>query len=506
MADGGRWGADETRGLATVDEVLTDDEVLERAERSVLAAAMLFADVAALLPTMVRPEDFADPRLALVCAAIADVVAGGGSPDVILVADALRARNRLSTVGGAQFLAELTDGGAGQGYVEAHARIVRESASVRRAVAEAQRLLSLARGGARLEEIEAAGRKVAEAATRTDAGADLPTLADAVSDALEQLTLLASGVARCAGISTGIGALDRVIGGLRPGLLYVIAARPAMGKTALVQDVLTAAAIDEMRAAKAEGRTVRPAIFVSLEMPRVELGQRALAKAAGVDLARLISGVLTQDELNSVFRHARDLVELPIRFIQGPAKLSRIRAAAHRERARAGGVLLIAVDYLQLMQGDVRAENREQEIAAMSKGLKQLAGEIGCPIVELSQLNRGLEARKDKRPMLSDLRESGAIEQDADVVAFIYRDEVYNKDTQDRGVAELIIAKQRNGPTDTVRVRFDRTSTTFRDFDAPRAASPAAGALGGADDFEPFPGDGLPMQPDNGALFDRGDA
>ncbi|MEI8256563.1 MAG: replicative DNA helicase, partial [Deltaproteobacteria bacterium] len=230
--------------------------------------------------------------------------------------------------------------------------------------------------------------------------------------------------------------------------------RPAMGKTSLVLNIATHSAMTSNK----------PVLFFSLEMPRVELANRMMCAEARVDQSRLRSNLLTQDDMTALTAAASKLFTLPMYIDDsGDLTLLDLRAKARRMKAEKD-VGLIAIDYMQLMKASRDGmESREREISEISRGLKSLAKELEVPIVALSQLNRSPETRsgKDKRPQLSDLRESGAIEQDADVVMFIYRDEVYNRDTDDKGIAELIIAKQRNGPTDTVRLRFVRELTKF---------------------------------------------
>ncbi|HSN30151.1 MAG TPA: DnaB-like helicase C-terminal domain-containing protein, partial [Kofleriaceae bacterium] len=243
--------------------------------------------------------------------------------------------------------------------------------------------------------------------------------------------------------------------------LIILAARPAMGKTSLALNIATHAAL----------KSKKSVLFFSLEMPRVELTNRALCAEARVDQSRMRSNMLTQEDMTALTAAGAKLYTAPL-FIDdtGAATVLRVKSKA-RKRKNLG---LIVIDYLQLMKASRDMDSREREISEISRSLKLLAKELGVPIVALSQLNRSPETRssKDKRPQLSDLRESGAIEQDADVVLFVYRDEVYNQNTEDRGIAEVICAKQRNGPTDTVRLRFIRELTKFENLSEEQQYAP----------------------------------
>ena len=284
-------------------------------------------------------------------------------------------------------------------------------------------------------------------------------LEQVIIEAFERIENTMPRGARITGTETGFRDLDTLTSGLHGGQLIIIAARPAMGKTSLVLN-LTGSAAESSK---------KPVLFFSLEMPRVELANRLMCAEARIDQSRLRSNMLTQDDMTTLTAAANKLHTLPIYIDDsGDLTLLELRAKARRIKADRD-MSLIVIDYLQLMKASrEKQESREREISEISRGLKGLAKELDVPIVALSQLNRGCETRpgKDKRPMLADLRESGAIEQDADVVMFIYRDEVYNRDTEDKGIAELIIAKQRNGPTDTVRLRFIRELTKFENLAA----------------------------------------
>ncbi|HJL99733.1 MAG TPA: replicative DNA helicase, partial [Acidimicrobiales bacterium] len=254
------------------------------------------------------------------------------------------------------------------------------------------------------------------------------------------------------GLPTGYLDFDELLSGLQPSNLVIVGARPSMGKTAFGLGMAANAALEAQR----------PVLFFSLEMGHLELTQRMLCSDARVDSQRMRNGNLAEDDWPKITRAVGKLGEAPIWIDDNPnLTVMEIRAKARRLKSRLGDLGLIVVDYLQLMSGRGTAENRQVEVSEMSRGLKILARELDTPIVALSQLSRALESRTDKRPMLADLRESGSIEQDADVVAFIYRDEVYNPESPDIGSAEVIVAKHRNGPTGTVRLAWLSNYTRF---------------------------------------------
>jgi replicative DNA helicase len=277
----------------------------------------------------------------------------------------------------------------------------------------------------------------------------------ALQQTLDQLARIYGQTERITGVPTGYSDLDDLLLGLQPSTLNVVAARPAAGKTAFA---LGAAANVAMVAN-------RPVIFFSMEMGTLELPKRLLAAEARVDARKLQTGQINEAEWTRLSHGVGRLAEAPLFIDDNPhCTVMEMRAKARRMKARNGDLGLIVVDYLQLMQpSGKRGENRQVEVAEISRGLKILARELECPVVALSQLNRQLEYRADKRPMLADLRESGSLEQDADVVVFLYRDEIYNPESDQRGTAEIIVAKHRNGPTGMTRLAFLEHLTKFAD-------------------------------------------
>ena len=332
-----------------------------------------------------------------------------------------------------------------------YAKIVQDTALARKLIAVSSEIAEMAYGEADdvIRLLDQAETKMFEVAERrvTDSTRPINTILSDVMDNLEDLYERRSSIT---GTSTGFPDLDELLNGLQPSTLNIIGARPSMGKTALALCL----------AVNVAKTSALPVLFFSLEMGHFELAQRVLSIEAKVDSKKLRTGNLDQNDWSKV-SNALGRLEVELLIDENPnVTVMEIRAKARRLKAKAGQIGLIVVDYLQLMSG-TGAENRQLEISEISRGLKILARELECPIVALSQLSRGLESRQDKRPMLADLRESGSIEQDADVVMFVYRDEVYNMDTPDKAIAEIIIGKHRSGPTGMVRLVFLKEYTKF---------------------------------------------
>ena len=376
--------------------------------------------------------------------------------DMITLTDALRASDELEAVGGSAYLASLIDATPTTANIANHARIVREKAAVRRAIYAAKEIAAEGMGdhGNVEEYLDEAERKIFEVA-RERVASPYVHLKPVVHDVFKAIEAASQREGRVTGVSTGFTGLDVMTAGLQPGDLIIVAGRPSMGKTAFCLNLATKTADP-----RGGGRTV---LFFSLEMGKDALVRRMLCTEGRVDASRVRTGRLDEDEWPRLIEAAGELSEMPI-YIDDTAALSvlEIRAKARRLMAEQG-LDLIMVDYLQLMRGGGKAasESREREISDISRSLKALAKELGIPVIALSQLNRELEKRQNKRPQLSDLRESGAIEQDADVIMFIYREEQYEENTEKAGIAEIIIGKQRNGPTGTVELRFTGEYTRF---------------------------------------------
>lgn len=423
------------------------------AELSVLGAIVMrplaLGDV-----TPLDPEDFYDPRASHVFRAMRELEAAQLPIDHVTLEDRLRRMEKFDAVGGWSFIADAVSRVGTTANIAHHAKLVRDAAVVRRCIETAG---ELAEEGYWTLDPEAYVAKYQEAAF----AASMPQSAQSAESAKAILkNLIRSmddrvGSGGVTGISTGLTDLDLITAGMHPTQSIIIAARPAMGKTSLLMSIVLNAAM----AAQAI-----PSLVFSLEMSKAQLVERMLATEARVDSGLLKRGEFRR-EAAALTAAAGRIGKAPIMIDdQGGISILDIRSRARRWRLKNPGKhVLIGVDYIQLCRGASRSkqQNREQEIGEISRGLKEMAKELECPVLALSQLNRGVEQRADKRPMLSDLRESGSIEQDSDVVLAIFRDEVYDKETKDKGIAEVIVLKQRNGPTDTVRLAFEGRFTAF---------------------------------------------
>jgi len=408
----------------------------------------------------VLPEDFHDPRVAKVWEVATGLLSANITLTIGTMARALREAGAHDAVGGARFLHELIAHAAASVWAEQWMEDLLRAAAVRRIQRAALRTLMASAQGS-YEDV------VKEASSMETVIAERATIEDAVSmsdGVTELMNLIVDGSSlETIGRTTGFKSLDELLGGYSDGQMITLAARPAMGKTSLGLGMLVAAGKD-LVARNEEG----VCLFVSIEMPRVEIVRRLTSQLTGVTEAELKSpGSLPSETIDRVSAVANELAHLPIYIHDATYWLHDLKSLLYRMRLKHKRLRLVVIDYLQLMRAklDRKESNREQEVAEVSRSIKSFAKEFKCPFLALAQLNRGCETRpgKNKRPMLADLRESGSLEQDSDVVMFIYRDEVYNKDTEDKGIAEVIVAKQRSGPTDTVRLRFARHITRFMD-------------------------------------------
>ncbi len=429
------------------------------AEQALLSA--ILGDNTTLLEVvdLLGPADFYRSAHGVIFAAMIDLFNRGEPIDLVTVTNALKEKGRLEDVGGASFVARLLDEVLPAANAQHYARIVHDKAVLRRLIEQANAIAKRCYGEqGPAEEIvdfaEAAIFEVTEKKAR-QAFYPLSKLIDRSIDFLEEKQKNKSLVT---GVPTGFLEIDRLTSGLQNADLIILAARPSMGKTALALNIARNAAVEA---------GVPVAIF-SLEMSKEQITLRLLCAEARIDSSKLRSGFLTAEDWERVTDAASTLQNAPI-FIDDSPGLTALEVRAKARRLKMDkNVGLIVIDYLQLMQGRPNAERRELEISEISRALKSLAKELDLPVLALSQLNRMLEQRTDKRPRLSDLRESGALEQDADVVAFIYRDEVYNpeENNPNRGTAEILLAKQRNGPTGDVRLTFLSSCTRFENMAA----------------------------------------
>jgi replicative DNA helicase len=372
--------------------------------------------------------------------------------DLVTIVDYLTGKNQLESVGGAIYLASLTEMVPSAANVAAYAKIINEKALLRRLIQAASEIMSWCYGGGKnveeiLDHAEATIFSVTESRIRTS----YSQIKDIVKKSIEAIERFQEYREMVTGVASYYTDLDKITAGFQASDLIILAGRPSMGKTALALCIARNAAM----------RGGVPVGVFSLEMSKEQLAMRLLCSEARVDSHKIRTGFLSQQECVKLLNAAGLFMDAPMYIDDTPAISALELRAKARRMMTDRGLGLIIVDYLQLMRGREGTERREQEISEISRSLKGLAKELNVPVIALSQLNRKVEERHDKRPLLSDLRESGAIEQDADVIAFIYRDEVYNKDSPDKGIAEIHISKHRNGPTGNVKLRYIDSYTRF---------------------------------------------
>lgn len=423
------------------------------AELSVLGAMMLKKEAVTQAIELLRADEFYRQAHRAVFEAMEGLVRIGEPVDIVTVTEALKKSGRLEQVGGISFLANLTNRVPSTANLAYYAKIVKEKALLRALIDASTEIAGAAYEASEdvAQQLDDAEQKILAIAGGRVTGSFTP-IKDVVFDAVDRVSELAAVKGGITGLSTGLKTLDSVTRGLQKSDLVIVAARPAMGKTAFVLNLATHVAL--------QGKTVA---FFSLEMPREQLMHRIFCAEGQIDATHLARGELDDDEWSRLVNVADRMLKAELYFDDtSSTTVMDIRTRARRLRAE-HGLDLIAIDYLQLIQAPGRAENRTLAVAEMTRSLKVLARELEVPIVVLSQLSRATEGRSDKRPMLSDLRESGSIEQDADIVMFLYREDYYNQDTENANITELSIAKHRNGATDTVRLFFQKEYTRFRD-------------------------------------------
>jgi replicative DNA helicase len=428
------------------------------AESSVLGGILLENEAINLVLELLRPDDFYRESHRKIFRAMIELSDRNEPIDLITLSELMKSRNDLEAVGGTAYLASLADFVPTAANISYYARIVREKSILRSLISTATDIAT--RGyedQGNVEEFLDTAEKVIFDISEKKVKASFVAVGDMIKDTLKTVEKLYERKEMVTGVPTGYDDLDRLTAGLQPSDLIVVAGRPSMGKTAFSLNI----------AANAAFAGTGVAVF-SLEMAKEQLVLRMLCSEARVDNSKIRSGYLGERDFPKLANAAGRLHEALIYIDDTPAiSALELRAKARRlVRDRTKKVGLIVVDYLQLMRGMGTASNREQEISEISRSLKALAKELHVPVIAISQLNRRVEDRGDKRPMMSDLRESGAIEQDADVIMFIYRDEVYNPKSDNKGVAEVIIAKQRNGPIDTVELTFLSEFTRFENYTA----------------------------------------
>ena len=432
------------------------------AEQAVLGGLMLDNTEWDNLADVLIPEDFYRPEHQIIFRVMSQQSEARSPIDVVTLVESLNSLNELESAGGVEYLGELTDNARGTANIHAYAEIIRERAILRRLISVANRIANSGynTGGKKaavvLDEAEQEVFSIADERPQDQGPVPINPL---LSKAVDRIDELAGMDGNLTGLSTGFTDLDEMTSGWQKSDLVIVAGRPSMGKTAFAMNLVENAVMN----------TEEPVLVFSLEMPAQSLIFRMLSSIGKLDQTKLRTGKLTEEDWPGFNNAVAKLKDRPL-FIDDSAALSpmEMRARARRIVREHGSLGMVVVDYLQLMQIKGFGDNRVGEISEISRSLKLLAREFECPVIALSQLNRSLEQRPNKRPVMSDLRESGAIEQDADIISFIYRDEVYNEDSPDKGVAEVIIGKHRNGPIGTVRLSFVGKYTRFENHAQPR--------------------------------------
>ncbi|MDE2259303.1 MAG: replicative DNA helicase [Betaproteobacteria bacterium] len=445
---------------ALIDSLRVPPHNIE-AEQAVLGGLMLDNLAWEKIGDQVSESDFYRDDHRKIYRAILALLDRSRPADILTVSEELTLRGELESVGGLAYLGALAHNTPSAANIRRYAEIVRERALMRGLVQVGTEITesALTPSGrdarALLDEAEAKVFNIAERGARSSQG--FRPLRDPLAEVVERVDELyrSGNHDPVTGVPTGFVDLDEKTSGLQQGDLIIVAGRPSMGKTAFALNIAGHVGVD----------TKLPVAIFSMEMSSSQLAMRLLGSHGRLNQQDLRTGRLKSDDFGRLTRAMGELSEIPI-YIDESAALNPLdlRARARRLHRQYGGLGLIVVDYLQLMTASRSGENRATEISEISRSLKALAKELHVPVMALSQLNRGLEQRPNKRPVMSDLRESGAIEQDADVILFIYRDEVYNEDSPDKGVAEIIIGKQRNGPIGTVRLTFLGHYTRFENF------------------------------------------
>lgn len=424
------------------------------AERVVLGAIFLDPGAINMALEYLKIEDFYREPHQKIYEALCDLYSESKPLEPMATAERLRVMGELEKVGGIAYLASLTESVVSTSSVEHYSELIRDKARARRLIQAAQEVVALGMGESMdARELMDESEQLLLRSLEDRSSNTTVSIKEGLKVTMEKLNLLreqGGNTGRITGITTGFSQLDKITLGFQDTDLLVLAARPAMGKTAFALNLALNAAMS--------GKGV---LLFSLEMGVDQLIQRLLAIESRVDLSKLRGGFLAANEWPRLANGVQRLAEIPL-FIDETPAISPLEVRSRARRLKLEGKLdMVVVDYLQLMSTSKRIDSREQQISDISRSLKGLAKELHIPVIALSQLNRSLESRSDKRPQLSDLRESGAIEQDADIIMFIYRDEVYNENSDQKGTAEIIIGKHRNGPTDTVRLKFFGAHTRF---------------------------------------------
>ena len=428
------------------------------AEESVLGGMLLSKDAIADVVEELKVGDFYRPAHETIYDSILDLYGRGEPADAITVANELSRRGELARVGGAPYLHTLLSGvptAANAGY---YARIVREQAVLRRLVEAGTRIVQLgyATEGGDVDDLVDAAQAEVYAVTEKRTSEDYAPIGPIVYETIDEIERNGNRKEGLTGVPTGFRDLDALTNGLHAGQMIIIAARPAIGKSTLALDICRAASVQHKMAS----------VVFSLEMGRTELTMRLMSAETGIPLELLRKGRLQQNDWDRIAATASRLSDTPLFIDDSPnMSLMEIRAKCRRLKQK-HDLQLVVVDYLQLMSSGKKVESRQQEVSEFSRALKLLAKELEIPVIAVAQLNRGPETRQDKRPMMSDLRESGSLEQDADVVMLLHREDAYERESPRAGEADIIVAKHRNGRTDTIAVAFQGDRARFVDMAA----------------------------------------
>ena len=432
------------------------------AEQSVLGAMLIEKEAIPKVMEILRDTDFYREAHRVIFNAMLELYNKNEAVDMITVTEILKRDNKLEDVGGIAYVTSLANAVPTAANVTYHASIIEEKSILRQLVSVSTQIASM---GYEANDdvkniIDSAESKILEISNRKKT-ADFTPINEIVLDSFKSIEALMGNKNGLTGLPTGFEDLDNLTSGLHGSDFIILAARPSMGKTAFALNVVQNVAI---RAAKKVGGAPKTVAFFSLEMSKEQLVQRMLCAEANIDSQRLRIGELRDEDWAMLINTADTLSSANI-YIDDTAGITAMDMRSRARRLKAEhGLYLIVVDYLQLMQGSGKKNNngdRQQEVSEISRSLKALARELDVPVIALSQLSRSVEARQVKRPMLSDLRESGSLEQDADIVAFLYREDYYNPETENKNITELIIAKHRNGPVDTVNLFFHKQYTKF---------------------------------------------
>ncbi|MDF2634616.1 MAG: replicative helicase [Pelosinus sp.] len=427
------------------------------AEQAVLGAMLIEREAISKVAELLRPEDCYREAHRLIYNAMLELFNKNDAVDMVTVIEFLRKEDKLEAAGGIAYVTSLANSVPTAANVLYHARIVEEKALLRQLINAATNIAGMGyEGSEEVTNVLDSAEKMILSVSSRKMGGEFTPIKSIIFDAFNKIEQLYASKGSITGLSTGFKDLDKLTSGLQPSDLILIAARPSMGKTAFVLNIAQHIGIAEKKAVA----------FFSLEMSKEQLVQRMLCAESAIDSQRLRIGELEAKDWTKLVSGADRLSAAPI-FIDDTAGITvmEMRSKARRLKIE-HNLSLIIIDYLQLMQGSGKgkgSENRQQEISEISRSLKALAREINVPVIALSQLSRSVESRQVKKPMLSDLRESGSLEQDADIVAFLYRDDYYNPDSDKKNITEVIIAKHRNGPVDTVQLFFHKQFTKFSD-------------------------------------------